>query len=174
MKVQLTVESKLSITLRFSETRKVTCDVDMALQDERWYHTSVAISPTSDMEVHINGIQIKYYCVENVSFSSVKRWIPLLTPSLTYLLTYSLTHLLTHSLTYSHSLTHSLTYLLTYSLTYSLTPSLTHSLTRFACVCTHILLIGYDMCCRKESPMSPSTRSIYFQIYLLLRKSLLS
>jgi hypothetical protein len=160
MKVQLTVESKLSITLRFSETRKVTCDVDMALQDERWYHTSVAISPTSDMEVHINGIQIKYYCVENVSFSSVKRWIPLLTPSLTYLLTYSLTH--------------SLTYLLTYSLTYSLTPSLTHSLTRFACVCTHILLIGYDMCCRKESPMSPSTRSIYFQIYLLLRKSLLS
>jgi hypothetical protein len=89
MKVQLTVESKLSITLRFSETRKVTCDVDMALQDERWYHTSVAISPTSDMEVHINGIQIKYYCVENVSFSSVKRWIH---SSLPHLLTYSLTH----------------------------------------------------------------------------------
>jgi hypothetical protein len=65
--MQLTVESKLAITMRFAETRKVTCDVDMSLQDERWYHSSVSVYPDESMAVFINGVQIKYYCVENVS-----------------------------------------------------------------------------------------------------------
>lgn len=79
-KVQLTVESKLAVTMRFlnseekgSDTEaeagmsKVTCDVDMSLQDERWYHVSVAVHPRDPMAVFINGVQIKYYCMENVS-----------------------------------------------------------------------------------------------------------
>lgn len=73
LKVQLTVESKLAITMRFQGEgegeagRKVTCDVDMALQDERWYHASMSVHPNKPMQVFINGVQIKYYCVENVS-----------------------------------------------------------------------------------------------------------
>jgi hypothetical protein len=67
LKVQLTVESKLAITMRFNDTRKATCDVDLALQDERWYHSSISVHPAREMAVFVNGVQIKYYCVENVS-----------------------------------------------------------------------------------------------------------
>ena len=61
------MESKLAITMRFEETRRVTCDVDLALQDERWYHSAIIVHPNKPMEVYINGVQIKCYCVENVS-----------------------------------------------------------------------------------------------------------
>ena len=88
LKVQLTVESKLAVTMLFRSSEhaaeadadadtgagdavqtqgKVTCDVDMALQDERWYHVSIAVHPAEPMAVFLNGVQIKYYCVENVS-----------------------------------------------------------------------------------------------------------
>lgn len=67
LKVQLTVESKLALTMRFGNSRKVTCDADLALQDERWYHATVSVPPSNPMAVFVNGVQIKYYCVENVS-----------------------------------------------------------------------------------------------------------
>lgn len=78
LKMQLTVESKLSITLRFGDTRKVTCDVDMALQDERWYHASMSVHPENPMEVFVNGVKIKYYCVENVRAATLSLFYLLL------------------------------------------------------------------------------------------------